>query len=397
MTIVAWDVGGVAVVVDVDTHWESIQFAPGQHPLEEFSDRLPDPMDRLAFALAGDLLAGLPAADRPSAAELLPHLVARSAEDGGRASIHPAHDSDPDERVAWMDGLGIDHALVNPGGYWQMIEFLGADRPRAAQRCNDYLAEQLAGHGDRLLPVAVIDFSDLDVAVAEMARMRGKGSRAFFLYTVHGDPVNGMSPGHPAWDKVWSAATDLGMIPVIHVGNTSSRFTGWANIGWDQPGGSGIAGLLRLANTQRVQVAETLLSALLFGGVFARHPTLTVLLEEMRVGWLPWFVGRCEQQTQPSVALGPWPFELSGGGFLRRQVRVTPLPGFGDRDALEVMAQLPEMFVFSSDFPHAEGNAEPIELYRPGLDELDEELRASFMGENMYECYARMGDPLTRA
>ena len=41
-----------------------------------------------------------------------------------------------------------------------------------------------------------------------------------------------------------------------------------------------------------------------------------------------------------------------------------------------------------------QGNADPIELYRPGLDDLDEELRASFMGDNMYDCYARMGDPL---
>jgi predicted TIM-barrel fold metal-dependent hydrolase len=391
MTFVS-EMWGLAMVVDVDTHWESTRFGRGNHPLDEFWDRLPAPLDRLAFALAGDLLAGLPEGDRPSAAQLLPHLVARA---DGRASIHPDHDSDASERLAWMDGLGIDHALVNPGGYWQMIEFLGVDRPRAAERCNDFLADQLDGHRDRLMPVSIIDFSDLDAAVAEMARMRAKGSRAFFLYTVHGDPVNGISPGHPVWDKVWSAATDLGMVPVIHVGNTSSRFTGWANIGWDEPGSSGIPGLLRLANTQRVQVAETLLCALLFGGVFARHPTLTVLLEEMRVGWLPWFVARCEGQTQSSLALGPWPYELSGGAFLRRNVRVTPLPGFGDRDALDVMAQLPEMFVFSSDFPHAEGNADPIELYRPGLDEIDDELRASFMGANMYDCYARMGDPLS--
>jgi predicted TIM-barrel fold metal-dependent hydrolase len=382
------------VVVDVDTHWESTEFTVGNHPLEGFVDRLPDPLDRLAFALAGDLLAGLPEAQRPTARQLIPHLAAKADEAGGRASIHPAHDSSAAERVQWMDTLGIDQALVNPGGYWQMIEFLGADRPKAAARCNSYLADQLADHRDRLLPVSVIDFSDLDAAVAEMARMRAKGSRAFFLYTQHGEPVNGISPGHPVWDKVWSAATDLGMIPVIHVGNTSARFDGWANIGWDEPGGAGLAGLLRLANTQRVQVAETLLNALLFGGVFARHPTLTVLLEEMRVGWLPWYVARCEGQTQPSLALGDWPFELSGGTFLRRNVRVTPLPGFGDRDALEVMAVLPEMFVFSSDFPHAEGNADPIELYRPGLDDLDEELRASFMGDNMYDCYARMGDPL---
>ena len=101
-----------------------------------------------------------------------------------------------------------------------------------------------------------------------------------------------------------------------------------------------------------------------------------------------------DRQSQSSAALGDWPWDLSGGDMLRRNVRVTPLPGFGDSDGLDVLAQLPEMCVFSSDFPHQEGNAEPIELYRPALDHLDDALRASFMGQNMHACYARMGDPL---
>jgi hypothetical protein len=184
------------------------------------------------------------------------------------------------------------------------------------------------------------------------------------------------------------------MVAVIHVGNTSSDFSGWADIGWDLPGGAGVAGLARIANTQRVHAAQNLLSALLYGGVFDRHPTLTVLLEEMRVGWVPFFVGMLERQALSSPALGDWPYELSGGEMLRRNVRITPLPGFGDSDALDVLAALPEMCVFSSDYPHQEGNADPIELYRPGLDDLDDTLRTSFMGATMEDCYARMGDPL---
>jgi len=50
--------------------------------------------------------------------------------------------------------------------------------------------------------------------------------------------------------------------------------------------------------------------------------------------------------------------------------------------------------VWSSDYPHQEGNADPIELYRPALDDLDPDLRTSFMGANAEECFARMGDPL---
>jgi predicted TIM-barrel fold metal-dependent hydrolase len=80
--------------------------------------------------------------------------------------------------------------------------------------------------------------------------------------------------------------------------------------------------------------------------------------------------------------------------MLRRNVRVTPLPGFGDGDALEFLAEFPSVCVFSSDYPHQEGNADPIELYRPALDALDDELRASFLGENMAACFARTGDPI---
>ncbi len=184
------------------------------------------------------------------------------------------------------------------------------------------------------------------------------------------------------------------MVAVIHVGNTASDFTGWADIGWNLPGGAGVEGLTRLANTQRTHAAQNLVAAMLYGGVFARHPTVTVMLEEMRVSWVPPFLQMLERQSVSSPALGDWPWGLSGGEMLRRGVRVTPLPGFGDVDALDVLVELPEVVVWSSDYPHQEGNADPVNLYGPALDELDAELRASFMGANVEECFARMGDPL---
>jgi predicted TIM-barrel fold metal-dependent hydrolase len=382
------------MIIDVDTHWESTKYADGGHPLQPWLDRVPGNLDRLAFAIAGDLLASLPEAERPSSSELLPGLVALAEQRGGPVILHPLHDSSSKERVAWMDGVGIDHCLVNPGGYWQLLNFLGPDRPIGVRRCNDYLADQLADHADRLHEVAVVDFADLDTAVDELERARRLGARAFFLYTEKGRPPGGISPGHPAFDRVWAAATSLGMIAVIHVGNTAADFDGWADIGWNRPDGAGVGGLVRLANTQRIHAAQNLLSALLYAGVFARHPTLTVLLAEMRVGWVPWFVQLLARQAQPSPALGDWPWTLSGGDMLRRNVRLTPLPGFGDTDALDVLAALPGMCVFSSDFPHQEGNAEPIDLYRPAIDGLDDGLRAAFLGGNMEDCYARMGDPL---
>ena len=382
------------MIIDVDTHWEATAFAPGHHPLEGFQDRLPKPLDRLAFALAGDLLAGLPPHRRPDSATLLPHLVSGGIDEKGPPTIHPRHQSTAAERVAWMDSHRIDHSLVNPGGYWQMIEFLADERALAAARCNAYLADQLADHADRLHAMTIIDLGDVQGAVAELARMRAKGSRGFFVYTEQGRPGGGISPGHPALDPLWAAAVDLGMVAVLHVGNTAADFGGWADIGWDQPNGAGLGGLLRFANVQRSRVCELYLNAMLFGGVFARHPKLTVLVAELRTGWLPAFLERCDAATVSSMALGPWPYALSGGDMVRRNVRFTPLPGFGDTHVLDLLEQYPEMLVFSSDYPHQEGNAEPIELYQPGLDDLAADLRRSFLGDNIAACYARTGDPL---
>ena len=52
------------------------------------------------------------------------------------------------------------------------------------------------------------------------------------------------------------------------------------------------------------------------------------------------------------------------------------------------------MFVFSSDFPHNEGNVDPIGVYGDALADLDPATRAAFLGGTMCEVYARMGDPL---
>jgi predicted TIM-barrel fold metal-dependent hydrolase len=276
-------------------------------------DRVPSAsVEALAFGIAGDLLRGLPPERRPDARTLLPGLVQLAESRGGPIVLHPQHDSSSAERVAWMDRVGIDHCLVNPGGYWQNLEHLPDVRGRAAARCNDYLAEQLSDHADRLHGVAVLDLSDLPGAAAELERARARGHRAFFLYSLDGRPPGDVPPGHPAWDVVWSAATDLGMVAVIHIGNTAADFGGWADIGWDAPGGGGVSTLVRLANTQRTHVAQNLVVSMLFGGVFARHPNLTVVLEEMKIGWLPWFVESTGRLALSVPFLGDWPWGSPG-------------------------------------------------------------------------------------
>ena len=74
-------------------------------------------------------------------------------------------------------------------------------------------------------------------------------------------------------------------------------------------------------------------------------------------------------------------------------MKASPLPGLHD-DGMQAIHEVPDMLVFSSDFPHNEGNVEPIALYGDALDRLDPATRDAFMGGTMAEVYERMGDPL---
>jgi hypothetical protein len=195
------------MIIDLDSHGEVAAFPPGEHPLEPWLDHPPGGLDRLAHGVAGDLLAALADEDRPAAHPLPPGLVALAESSGGPVVLHPEHDSSAAERVGWMDRVGIDHGLVNPGAYGLLLDVLGADRPAGVRRCNDHLTEALADQVDRLHAVAVVDFSDLDVAATELERARARGARAFFLSTVAGRPPGARSPGHPDRDVVWSAAS----------------------------------------------------------------------------------------------------------------------------------------------------------------------------------------------
>jgi predicted TIM-barrel fold metal-dependent hydrolase len=380
-------------IIDVDCHLD-IAVPAAEHPLRAMRDVLPTAYGYAAEAISGDLRRVTPPEDAPPEDMLAAFLPAENFSSTRYATLEETGNIgftslNAAEREAWMTKIGVDVAFVNPGSLGIMASFMTERRAEAMRRCNDFATEQLSGHTDRMSPVALADWSDVDAGVAELTRMRAAGSRAFW---VRAEPFGGVSPAHPDWDRVWSAATDLGMVAILHVGNTPAAFAGgWGNAGWNQEGGTGLGGFFRYANSMRHQAAEMMLAGMLYGGVFARHPNLTIITEELGIGWLPYFVSRCDSLAP----VGPWPCELSCGDMIRRNLRAAPLPGLGDPNPLtSALLEISEMLVFSSDFPHGEGNADPVTLFAPTLAQLDTHQRSEFLGGNIAECFVRMGDPL---
>jgi predicted TIM-barrel fold metal-dependent hydrolase len=217
--------------------------------------------------------------------------------------------------------------------------------------------------------------------------MRERGSRVFLLPS---EPTGDTPPNHPDYDRLWSAVTDLGMIPLVHVGLSPAIYhPAWANT--DDPA------LIRVISVlQPYQQALVLLNAMVLGGVFERHPTLTMVFAEHGIDWITQATLRMDALATPGLSpllLGEYTLPLTPGEYVRRNIRVTPLP-VPHESPVATLNALPDVPIFSSDYPHFEGSGDPMGHYENELASLAPEAKAAFFGDNLAQCFARMGDPI---
>jgi len=241
------------------------------------------------------------------------------------------------------------------------------------------------------MPLTSIDGTAVEWSVAEMTRMRARGSRSFLVDTV---PAAGFPPMHERYEPLWSATEELGMVGFVHSGHNPASFDpAWANY----PDGMV---LRQLGASQSSQSAILMLNGMVFGGVFDHHPTLTIVFAELGIHWFSGAVHHMESRgpaiPESAIYVGRYPCELTPAEFVRRNVRITPPPR-NHQSPVRLFEEYPECVVFSSDYAHHESNPEPTAHYASLLSGLAPSVRAGFLGDNLAECFARMGDPLPHA
>jgi len=262
--------------------------------------------------------------------------------------------------------------------------------PRIRHAWNRWATAQVEGHTDRLIPVTQIDLGDIEWSIAEMTRMREAGSRAFVLPEA---PVAGTkgslarSITHPDFEPIWDAAEDLGMAAFAHVGFARERI----NPGWANNGRESLLTFNMLNFIGNQMGPQLLLAAMVFDGLFERHPKLNVVVEEVGIDWLPHLVsaldgsiGRkpeilVDDEYRPShlIAGETYTLPLTPVEYLRRQVRVTPLPAAHELGP--VLSQVPpELLCFSSDYPHVEGASDAVALCERQLTGFGDDVRRVF-------------------
>jgi predicted TIM-barrel fold metal-dependent hydrolase len=242
--------------------------------------------------------------------------------------------------------------------------------------------------GDRrLIGVAIVPLDDPAQALAEIDHATALGLRAAWISA---DAPGGRSPGHPAHEPIWRALAERGMPFILHVGSSSLQIPPpWMNDGYPDRvtarGGAEVIGSKDL--TVIHHAAQRFISTLVLDGVLDRHPGLRGGVIEIGAGWAPDMIRRLDHaadiwaKSEPHLAL----MKRKPSEQIRDQIRFTPYP-FEDVAAL-VRESSAELYMFSSDYPHAEGGRDPIGRFERALSGTDEKTHRLFFSENLRTLY----------
>jgi len=308
---------------------------------------------------------------------------------------------DPAERSRVLDLLGFDGQLVFATFATSMFSLprsihryddqaeLAADLDRLYAGCaaqNKAMAA-FCSADKRLLPVAYVSLVDplRAASVAEEA-ISGGCAAVMVPSTAPGD----RAPTHPDLDGFWEVLTGTDTPFVLHVGG-GGRLLDRAFHNNDMPvtdhlgGGENIRAKDYLAIYHSPAV---FLGALILDGLFDRFPTLRGGCIEQGAGWVvSWmrhldYAQRAFRRTEaPLRQLQATPSE-----YVRRHLKFTPFPGEPVGWMIEQAG--PELFMFSTDYPHPEGGRDPLTKFEETMAGVDEDTRARFYAGNMAELLA---------
>jgi predicted TIM-barrel fold metal-dependent hydrolase len=267
---------------------------------------------------------------------------------------------DPAARVPDMDLDGVQTALCFPSfpGFAGSTFFRAPNKELAAlcvSAWNDFYIDEWCGTApDRFIPLAIVPFWDIDLAVAEAERAIGKGARTISF------PDSPVPCGLPSfhtrhWDPLWAVCQEAGVPLSLHFGS-----------GAYVPGFSFAQNAMNPAEFKipdaPFAVAIALFSSnlmwttvdLLFSGALQRFPNLQFSLAEGGIGWVPYILERSDYTWDRHKYYQPIDFDTRPSDLFRRHFWgcfIDDEHGLANRHTIGV-----DRITMEIDYPHSDSN-----------------------------------------
>ena len=285
--------------------------------------------------------------------------------------VHPGC-SKTKERLAFMDDNGIWAQIIYPnvlGFAGQGRSPMGAPRREpvdadlrlvSTQIYNDAMAEMQAESGGRLLPMALLPWWDIDLAVKEAERCRTMGMRGV---NINSEPYrNGMQDlSGDYWTPLWELCSDKGLPVNFHIGASEGTMDWYGDSPWPslQPEEKlAVGGTMMFISNAKV------ILNLITSGLLERFPKLNFVSVESGIGWIPFVLETLDYSLAEAGAHRLDKLSMSPVAYFRRQIYATLW--FEGRDSSAAIRRVGvDNVMFETDFPH------PICLYPRPLEQLD--------------------------
>ena len=373
-------------IIDTDTHWSE--------PHDLWTSRVPQAQRELVpHVKVVDGVERWVANGNVDIGSAMPLSVVRP--DGSKAigldwfewGIEDTHDAayNVKSRLAMMDQQGTYAQIVYPNvaGFGNQ-NFHKIDDRELRKLCvttyNDAMLDVQKESGDRLFPMGLMPWWDIEGAAKEAQRVAELGMRG--VVTTPDPHTVGMPDlAAPDWDPLWDACSQLGLPVNFHIGASDVALSFFTNAAWPSLEGARnflVGGMDLAMSNARV------LSNLIISGVPERFPDLRFVSVESGIGWLPFYLEMLDyQMAQTSPGL----LSMKPSEIFRRQIyatfwfeEMTPKHLLGEIGVNNVM--------FETDFPHATClYPDGQEHLRNVMQDLDETTRRRVLQDNAAELY----------
>jgi len=277
--------------------------------------------------------------------------------------ISPAY-REPAARVKVMDEQGLDAAFLFPTLGVGMESSLTHDRAAllaAFRGFNRWLLEDWTfNYQDRLYAAPYLTLSDPAWAVEELEFALDNGARVINMRPGPVlDPAGNRSFGHPSHDPFWARVNEAGITVAFHAGDAGYGFM------LEQWGADPEFQAFRIPPLFQLLAMSPIadsVASMIADGVLTRHPNIRVATIENGAEWVAPLFSRLKKSWKMR---GPqWPEDPRE--TFRRQVWVSPFY----EDDLEQLSSIigVDRILFGSDWPHAEGLADPLSY----IEDLDD-------------------------
>ena len=377
---------GDRTIYDADSHLMELPDFLTAHAQSGLHDRLPS-LSEVSLAVEGVRMQELRGHQGHS-----PDVVQARLALGDNITKGPKwHDAlgafNGAERGQALDMLGFQRQVIFSSFCARKIFEAHPDIRFEAAAAHNRAVAEYCDADDRLIGVAMVPLDDVDRAHAEIEAALDLGLGAIWIPS---EAPGGRSPGHRDHEKIWATLAERRVPFILHVGSsTLSIEDAWMNDGRsERQSARGRAEVIGSKDLISIfQTAQKFISVLVLDGVLEQFPELRGGIIELGAGWVPDTIRRLDHATAIWAKSEPHLARMTRkpSEQFRDQLRFTPYP-FEDVGAL-IRESYPELYLFSSDYPHAEGGRDPIGRFSRSLADADVATQERFFAQNFRDLY----------